>query len=335
MKRCVSLAAVVLFCLTAGCRDRKADRPPRASGYVEATEVRVAGEIGGRLVEMAVEEGARVKAGDLLARVDTADLEIALRRAQADRDQAAAQMNVVRAGARVEDVRQALAQTQSAQADVAAAQAELAAATSDLQRFESLLEASAGSRKQRDDARTRQEVAQARVTGATGRVRASDAAVARLRAGPRIEEVAAARARVAAVDVEIAAIQKRLADAVVTSPVGGVVTSKLVDAGETVSPRSPLAVISDLDHAWANVYVDEPVVPLLRLGDVVTLVTDAGQRVSGTISYISPKAEFTPRNVQTADERSKLVYRIKVAVDNRGGILKPGMPVEAEIGKRN
>jgi HlyD family secretion protein len=79
------------------------------------------------------------------------------------------------------------------------------------------------------------------------------------------------------------------------------------------------------------VYVDEPVVPRLKLGEKVALVTDAGQRLDGTISFISPKAEFTPRNVQTAAERSRLVYRIKVSTDNREGILKPGMPVEAEL----
>jgi HlyD family secretion protein len=98
-----------------------------------------------------------------------------------------------------------------------------------------------------------------------------------------------------------------------------------------VARGAPLAVISDLDRAWANVYVDEPVVPQLKLGQAATLVTDAGQRVPGTITFISPRAEFTPRNVQTADERSKLVYRIKVTVDNREGILKPGMPVECEL----
>jgi HlyD family secretion protein len=91
-------------------------------------------------------------------------------------------------------------------------------------------------------------------------------------------------------------------------------------------------VISDLDHAWANVYVEEPLVPQLQLGQPAALVTDAGQRIDGTITYISPRAEFTPRNVQTAEERSRLVYRLKVTVDNREGILKPGMPVEAEFG---
>lgn len=327
------VAGIFMTCLAAGCTRGKDSAQPRASGYVEATEVRVAGEVGGRLVEVLVEEGKRVNAGDVIARVDTSDIQIAMRRAQADRDQAAAQLRLVQAGARSEDVRQASAQTQSAQADVVAAQAELSAASADLERFESLLRANAGSRKQRDDALTRQQVAQARLSAASERVRAAEAGVARLRAGSRAEEIAAARARVASADVQVAAVEKSLADAEVKSPVTGVVTSKLVDPGETVAPRTPVAVISDLEHAWANVYVDEPIVPLLRLGQAMTLVTDAGQRVPGTISYISPRAEFTPRNVQTADERSKLVYRIKVAVDNREGILKPGMPVEAEIVK--
>ena len=109
-------------------------------------------------------------------------------------------------------------------------------------------------------------------------------------------------------------------------------TEKLADVGELVQPRAPLVVVTDLDHAWANVYVDEPVVPRLRLGQPATLVTDAGGGgIAGTVSYISEKAEFTPRNVQTADERSKLVYRVKVSVDNKDGVLKPGMPVEADI----
>ena len=228
-------------------------------------------------------------------------------------------------------MRHGLAQTESAQAEIGAAQAELSGATADLQRFEALLQANAGSKKQRDDALTREQIARARVNAATERMRASQAGVARLRAGSRPEEIAAARTRVATADVQIAAIEKSLSDAVVKSPVSGMVTTKLVDAGETIAPRAPLAVVSDLEHAWANVYVDEPVVPLLKLGQPMTLVTDAGQRVGGSITYISPRAEFTPRNVQTADERSKLVYRIKVTVDNRDGILKPGMPVEAEI----
>ena len=126
--------------------------------------------------------------------------------------------------------------------------------------------------------------------------------------------------------------QKAIADATLAAPVAGIVTEKLAEVGELIQPRAPVVVITDLDHAWANVFVDEPSVPRLRLGQPATLFTDAGGAgLAGTISHISAKAEFTPRNVQTAEDRSKLVYRVKVAVDNTSGVLKAGMPVEADI----
>jgi HlyD family secretion protein len=321
---------LALAAAAAGCGNG-ADGPPRASGYVEATEVRVAAEVGGRVLELNADEGRRVAAGDVLARLDTADTEITRRRAVAERDAAAAQLRLARAGARIEDVRQARAQAESARADILAAEAEAAAANDDLQRFENLLAANAGSRKQRDDAAARAAVAKARVAAARERAAAADEAVARLKAGSRPEEISAAAARVEALEAQIAALDKSLTDAVVRAPVAGTITTKLVDTGEMLAPRAPVAVISDLDHAWANIYVDEPLVASLKLGSPATILTDGGHRLPGTITYISPRAEFTPRNVQTADERAKLVYRIKITTDNREGILKPGMPVEAVL----
>jgi HlyD family secretion protein len=119
-----------------------------------------------------------------------------------------------------------------------------------------------------------------------------------------------------------------------TAPAGGVVTSRLVEPGELVAAGTPVAVILDLDHAWVNAYVEEPTVPSLRIDQAVTVVTDGGDRLPGRISVIGSHAEFTPRNVQTAAERAKLVYRVKVTVDNAAGVLKPGMPVEVEMGAR-
>jgi HlyD family secretion protein len=332
LRRCGEAVLVVgLLGAAAACRNGADQGPLRASGYVEATEVRVAPEVGGRILELAVEEGDRLAAGAPIARLDTSDTDLAVQRAQAERAQAVAQLNLLRAGARVEDVRQASAQAESAQADVAAAESELRSAIADLARFEALLAANAGSRKQRDDALTRRDVATARVSAATERARASAEGLARVRAGARREEIAAAQARIDAVDAQIAALRKSQADATVKAPVAGIITARLVDPGELIAARTALVVVTDLDRAWANVYVDEPIVPRLTLGQTIPLVTDAGQRIDGRITFISPKAEFTPRNVQTAEERTKLVYRIKVTTDNRQGILKSGMPVEAEI----
>jgi HlyD family secretion protein len=326
------MLAFVALLGASGCTQPEPSNMLRVSGQVEATEVQVAPDVGGRIVELRASEGDRVRKGDLLVRLDTRDTELQIDRARADRAAAAAQLRLLQAGARPEDIRQAEAQADAARAETAAANAELKAAEQDLERFESLLEANAGSQKQRDDAKARVEIAQERRRGAQERVRAAVEAVARLRAGARPEELDAARARVASVDAQLALLEKSAQDAAVIAPIDGIVNLKLVDAGELVGPRTPLLVIADLDHAWANVFVPEPMMPRVKLGQAAMVLTDAGgPGLAGKVTFISPKAEFTPRNVQTADERSKLVYRIKVSVDNSDGVLKQGMPVDAEL----
>lgn len=327
--------AVVVALVATACGERPPRDRVRVSGYVEATEVRVAPEVGGRITQLAVDEGTRVEAGTLVARLDTTDVELALKGAAAERQQAAAQLALLRAGARPEEIREADAQVAAAEAELSTLRVEEAAAARDLERFESLLAASAGSRKQRDDAAARRDAAREQARAAEQRLRRTRQTLAKIKAGARPQELEAARARVAAADAQLAVLQESLSDTSVQAPVAGIVTEKLADQGEVVAPRTPILVITDLDHAWANVYVEEPLVPRLKLGQRVPLFTDAGgPALQGTISYISSKAEFTPRNVQTADERAKLVYRVKVSVDNRAGILKSGMPVEVEL-RRN
>jgi HlyD family secretion protein len=326
---------MLLAMATASCRQEAPTNRVRVSGHVEADDVQLAAEVGGRVLELSVAEGDRVTAGQVIARLDTRDAELAIARMRAERAQADAQLRLLLAGSRQEDIRQAEAQVTAAQADIAGAESELRNAEADLERYESLLRANAGSRKARDDAQARRDVARDRVTALRQRARATAETSARVKAGARREEVDAARARVAAVDAQIATYDKAIADAAVKAPSAGMITSKLVNVGEIVAPRAPLAVMTDLDHAWGEVFVDEPLVPRLVLGQPATLYTDAGgQGLPGTVTFISPKAEFTPRNVQTAEERSRLVYRIKVTVDNTSGVLKPGMPVEAELALR-
>ena len=131
---CVCVAVAV-----AACRETGPVTAARVSGQADATEVQVAPEVGGRIVEMTIAEGDRVKQGDIVARLDTRDVDLALQRAHAERSQVDAQLRLLQAGARGEDIRQAEAQVAGASADVAAAQSDLAAAETDLQRFEKLL----------------------------------------------------------------------------------------------------------------------------------------------------------------------------------------------------
>jgi HlyD family secretion protein len=319
--------ALLVACAPAPPSDRL-----RVSGNVEATEVHTAAEASGRIVDLRVDEGDRIEAGAVIARLDTEETMLQIARTRADRATAVAQLRLLEAGSRAEDIRQARAQVDATAADAAAVDAEVKAAQLDLDRFQALLTANAGSVKQRDDAQARVDAANARQRAGQDRVRSAREALARLEAGTRPEEIQTARARVTAADAQIAVLEKSERDATVVSPIAGIVTQKMVDAGEIVARGTPLVVITDLDHAWANLFVPEPMVPRVTIGQAATVLTDAGgPGLEGKVTFVSPRAEFTPRNVQTAEERSKLVYRIKVTVDNSAGVLKLGMPVDAEL----
>lgn len=327
----VALTFGILISITA-CAAAPPANEVRASGHVEATDVRLAPEAGGRIIELAVKECDSVEQGALILRLDSRTADLAVERARADRRQAEAQLQLLHAGARHEDIAQAQAHAQAARDDAAAARAELAAAEADLVRFESLLTANAGSRKQRDDAATRRDVARERVQAAESRMRAADQATARLRSGARVEDIEAARARVAAAAANVFIAEEAVHNTTLRAPLAGTVTETLVSVGEVISARAPAVVLVDLVHAWADVFVAEPAIPRLRLNQRATIFTDAGGAgIDGTVAFISPKAEFTPRNVQTAEERSKLVYRVRVSVQNDQGILKQGMPVQAVL----
>lgn len=330
MRRVMVLVSAA--CLAASACARGNGSPSLASGYVEATTVRVSSKVPGRLATVAVVEGARVEAGAVVATLVTTDLEFALQRARAERDQAAAMLQLLLAGARPEDIRQAEAQLATVRSERAAVEAELAAARADEARFQQLVEKKAGATKVRDDAVTRRELTEARLRAADDQAAAAKAVVDRLKAGARPEEISAARARLQAATVQVAALEQDRAEATIIAPIAGIVSSRVAEPGELVGVGAPIVLLVDLDRAWASVYVSEPVVPRVRLDQPATVLTDAGDRIGGRVSFVSSKAEFTPRNVQTPDERAKLVYRIKVAVDNRRGVLKPGMPVTVDLG---
>jgi HlyD family secretion protein len=198
------LTRLALLLSTAGLALACSQPPPSnaltASGNVEATEVQVAPEVGGRIVELRVAEGDRVEPGAVIATLDTKDTELQIGRARAERAAAAAQLHLFEAGARAEDVRQAEAQVGASTSEIAAIDVEIASAQTDLDRFEALLAANAGSQKQRDDAKARVDLARERKRAAEERVRVARTTLDRVRAGARKEELEGARARVATVD---------------------------------------------------------------------------------------------------------------------------------------
>ncbi|MBX7187720.1 MAG: efflux RND transporter periplasmic adaptor subunit [Vicinamibacteria bacterium] len=314
MKRTLALLTLAVAG-AAGCKAQASSTDIVAAGHVEATDVHISAKVAGRLVEAPLSEGDAVKAGALLARLDTTDIEILIRQASADRAQAEADLRLRIAGARKEDIAEMEAQIRATEADIAGAQL-------DLDRMQGLLDRNSGTTKARDDAKTRRSILEARLG-------AQKQTLARLRSGSRPEEIDAARARVASIDARIATLTQQKNDATLTSPTEGVLTSRVAEPGELLQAGSPICVITRLSDAWLTVYVTDVDLARIRIGQEATVRTDGGQTRKGRLTYIASKAEFTPKNVQTRDERIKLVYRVKVGLDNADGFFKPGMPAEA------
>jgi HlyD family secretion protein len=312
-----TIALLLLAALTGACNSNEDPSLITASGYIEATEVRVATKIGGTLERFPYCEGDPVEAGAELARIDTVNLQLQLDTVHAELDLARAELRLRQAGYRDEEIAEARAHLQRNEAELAAAQREL-------DRFQGLLDSGSGTGKSRDDALTRRDIAAKSVQAAEQRLR-------KLEAGFRDEEIAAATARVKSAVARIAVLEQQISEAVVTSPVAGLVTDTTVEEGELVGAGTLLAVVTNLTDVRLIAYVGEPDLGRIRLGQAAEVVTDGDDSRTGRLTYISSKAEFTPKNVQTRDERVKLVYKIKIGLDNQDGLFKVGMPAEVRL----
>lgn len=312
------ITALVLAALAGlACSSKAAKDVISASGTIEAIEVNVASKVSGQILTLAVEEGARVKPGDVLANVDHATADIQLRQAEAGVDLAQAQLFLLRNGARKEDIQQAEAVLKQAEAG-------LLVASDDARRMRELVRTGSVTTKQRDDAEARLTVAEAQRSAAAE-------ALSKVRRLARPEEIQAAEARLAQARAAADLLTKTISDCTITAPAGGIVTHKAVEAGELVTPGATVVTLTELDSVYVMIYVTETEMGRVRLGDAVEVRIDAfrDRAFAGKITYISPEAEFTPKNVQTKEDRVKLVFGVKVEIENKDGLLKPGLPADA------
>jgi HlyD family secretion protein len=312
------ITALVLAALAGlACSSKAAKDVISASGTIEAIEVNVASKVSGQILTLAVEEGARVKPGDVLANVDHATADIQLRQAEAGVDLAQAQLVLLRNGARKEDIQQAEAVLKQAEAG-------LLVASDDARRMRELVRTGSVTTKQRDDAEARLTVAEAQRSAAAE-------ALNKVRRLARPEEIQAAEARLAQARAAADLLTKTISDCTITAPAGGIVTHKAVEAGELVTPGATVVTLTELDSVYVMIYVTETEMGRVRLGDAVEVRIDAfrDRAFAGKITYISPEAEFTPKNVQTKEDRVKLVFGVKVEIENKDGLLKPGLPADA------
>jgi HlyD family secretion protein len=301
-------------CGTAG------DTRIQASGTVEATEADLGFQIPGRVLEIEAREGDAVSGGQELARLDQTELEAARAGAAAQLDAVNALLTELRRGARAEEIAQAEAGARATRERADNAQRDVARATQ-------LFEGGAISRQALDQAETAAEVARASADQARQ-------ALALVRQGPRIETIRAQEARVQQATANLARAAAALDNGVIHAPFPGRVTIRHREPGETVSPGAPVLTLLDPTDRWVRIYVREDQIGRVRIGSGAEIVSDTyPDRVyRGEVTFIGSEAEFTPRNVQTTEERTKLVYPVKVQItDDPDFDLKPGIPADVTL----
>jgi HlyD family secretion protein len=316
MKRIIAASGVIVLLSIGGCSNNHTGSID-ASGTLEAVEVNVSSKVTGQLMKLYVQEGSVVHQNDTVAVIDDATLQLQLKQAQAGVELADAQYLLLKNGARKEDLR-------SSEESVRQAESVASASETDFERMKELFSANSVTKKQYDDAESRHTVTQAQLVSARQNLQ-------KLQHFARPEDLNAAKARIDQAKSQVDLIKKQISDSHILAPVSGTVTYKPVEVGELIGTGSIVVRISQLDHLELMIYVNEQELGKIQLGENAEVVIDTypDKNYHGKVIYISPVAEFTPRNVQTKDERTKLVYGVKLQVENQSGDLKSGMPADA------
>lgn len=293
----------------------------KISGNIETHESMVGFKVQGRVVELPVEEGQPVETGDLIARLDQSDY-----RQQVDIDEAVlnsrkAELDLSLSGSRVQEKR-------SAEQAVVDARATLELSKADFERYQALFEKDEVSAQVRDSYAANLKRARAMYEKAGENLDM-------VNEGVRKEQIAVNRANVNAARQGLELSKIRLGYTALLAPLSGVVLVRHAEIGEIMAPGTPVVTIADLDNLWLRGYISETDLGKVKLGQPAEIKSDTfpGKAYKGRVSFISSKAEFTPKSVETHKERVTLVYRVKIDLDNSTHELKPGMPADAYIDK--
>ncbi len=292
------------------------------NGNVDLREVSLAFKNSDRIAEVLAEEGDSVKKGQVLARLDTNDLQYKIKITQSQIDAQQAAVDKLHNGTRQEDLAQAAAKYNAAVAERDFLQREY-------DRKANAFETSGGrsvSRDALDDARSKLDVAAAKANEAR---EANNLAIA----GPRAEDVAAGEAKLESLKNELAQEQYTLTQSELTAPQDGVIRSRLLEAGDMASPQKPVFRISLNTKKWVRVYVKESDLGKLHEGSAASVYIDSfpNKAIPGQVGYISSTAEFTPKNVETNELRPALLYEVRVYVEDPDNLLRMGMPATVKI----
>ncbi|MBP7460837.1 MAG: efflux RND transporter periplasmic adaptor subunit [Candidatus Delongbacteria bacterium] len=315
----IGLAGIAMIMLIMACTGNRSVDQISASGTIEATEVRVCSKVNGELIRVVRDEGSEVMPGDTIAVIDHSMFDIQMEQAQAVYRLAEAQYELVLKGARHEDLNLGGELLKQAEAN-------LEIARKDFERIQALFDSQSVTSKMRDDAEARYKIVLSQYESARQSLQ-------KLRNLARPEEIRSAKARLDQAAAAVSLIAKGIRDCHVVATQAGLISQRPFEVGELITLGAPIAVITHYNPLDLLIYVNAIELGYIKLGQAAEVSIDSypNRIFPGRVVYIASEAEFTPKNVQTQDDRVKLVYKIKIKVENPEGFLKSGMLADAKI----
>jgi HlyD family secretion protein len=300
------------------------------SGTIETTQARLSFQVPGRISMVDVQEGQTVKKDQIIAELDRAEFEARYEQARANLDRAQKVKQQLETALEISK-KTLPAEVSRAEAGLKSARDSMMDAAKNYRRFEELFRKEVVTEKERDTLKLQYDVAKSRVVEGESLLRLARGNLERIDAVR--DEIATAAAQIDVARASLAQAAVQLGYTRLKSPLDGVVTSRNIEPGETVNVGREVITISDLHRVDLKIFVDETVIGKVKPGQKVEVTVDTfpGKVYNGTISFVSPEGEFTPKIIQTQKERVKLVYLVKVSIPNPDYDLKAGMPADARI----
>jgi len=323
MKRTKLIVAISLLFVLSSCGNGDNDSFIEESGNIETTNIILSSQASGQIEEVYFDEGDEVKEGDTLLIIDHELQLIKLKQAIAGKNAAKAKLDLAISGARTEDILVSEEQFKQAKLNFELSKA-------DFNRMKNLFDEQAITQKQFDDVETKFNIAESQLNSAKGNLK-------KIRNFSRPEEITQIEANYQNATANVELIKKQISDSKIIAPINAFVVERYIEIGETVNHGSSVFKLADLSIVELVVYINEENLGKIKLGQSVKIKTDSfkNKEYPGEVVFISPEAEFTPKNIQTKDERTKLVFAVKIEVPNPEFELKAGMPADAKIDINN
>lgn len=337
MRKRISAAVVILVLIVLSFwGDQYLNHPADTniySGTIEGTEIPVQPELGGRISDLLVQEGQDIKTGDIIAKLDDSQAEISLATAKSQQVQAQAKLNDLLGGTRGEEIQRLKDVLTQAQANAAGLAQNFQYEESNLSRDQQLYASGSISKQELDAEQNKRDTIKAQYESAQASVSAAQASLNQAQAGNTQPTIQAQQAAVDITAQTVKAAELNLSKLTIKSPVNGQVLYQHVEIGQVVTPGTSLITILDPKDLWIKIYVPENKLNQVKVGGTVSIAVDSypNKNFKGKVQYISDQAEFTPKNVQTKEERTTTVYAVKISISEGLDQLKAGMPADVTL----